>query len=51
MGIVNNPLTNSVFVDDYNYLSAPTPPGSDERITEAGEIRITEAGEIRITED
>jgi hypothetical protein len=26
------------------------PPGSEERITESGEIRITEDGQVRVTE-
>lgn len=49
-GIANNPLVESPYVDDLSYLAAPTPPGSEERITQDGEIRITQDGEIRITE-
>lgn len=49
LGIVNNPLTNSPYVDDFSYLSAPTPPGSEERITSEDDIRLTSEGEIRVT--
>lgn len=48
--IVKNPIVFSPYVDDFNYFAAPTPPGSEERITEDSVIRITEGGEIRITE-
>lgn len=45
-----DPLVFSPYVEDFNYFAAPTPPGSEERITEDGVIRITQDGEIRITE-
>jgi hypothetical protein len=48
--LINNPLTISLYVDDFNYFAAPTPPGSEERIIEDGEIRITQDDDIRITE-
>lgn len=48
--LVNNPLTISLYVDDFNYLATPTPPGSDELITENGDLILTENGNDLITE-
>lgn len=47
---VKNPITHSLMVEDLYYLAAPTPPGSEERITSSGDIRITDDGDIRITD-
>lgn len=48
--LTNNPLTHSLYVDDYSYHAAPTPPGSSEFITENGDLLITENGNEFITE-
>jgi hypothetical protein len=50
MDAVKNPITNSLYVDDLFYQAAPTPPGSEERITQDGIIRDAQDGEIRVTE-
>lgn len=48
MGIVDNPLTHSLFVDDFSYLAAPTPPGGEELTDNDGEILLDNDGEILI---
>jgi hypothetical protein len=48
--LVANPLTVSLYVDDYNYFAVPTPPASDELITENGDLILTENGNELITE-
>jgi|GEM_PF-4829443 len=48
-GIVNNPLTVSLYVEDYAYLAAPTPPGSEELVGNDDEILLGNDGEILTT--
>lgn len=49
-GLTQDPFVFSLYVDDYSYLSSPTPPGSEERETDNDILRITDDGEIRITD-
>jgi len=50
IGIVNNPLTVSVYVQDNSNQGNSPPPGSEFRITDALQMRITDAGDNRITD-
>ena len=45
-GIINNPITNSLFVDDFNYLAAPTPPGVEELDDNDDELLLDNDGKI-----
>jgi hypothetical protein len=49
--LVHNPLTEPIFFQYWTDESiVPPPPGSEVRITDAGENRITDAGDIRVTD-
>jgi hypothetical protein len=51
IGIVNNPLTESVFVIPPNSgASIPIPPSESLIITEDGQFMISETGSFLITE-
>lgn len=49
IGVKDNPLIKSPFIQDWDQGVDFPPPGSDFRITNASEDRVTNAGDKRIT--
>jgi hypothetical protein len=50
MGVVFNPLVYNVFTQQFNEHGDFPPPGSELRITDAGDQRVTDSGDNRITD-
>lgn len=50
LGVVENPLTTSLFVATFDEVGFPIPPASAFRITDSGDLRITDSFDKRITD-
>lgn len=49
IGIINNPLTHSVYVNDEYFIAQP-PVGMQDLITEGGDFIMTESANFLTTE-
>lgn len=49
-GSYASPIVKSPYVQDFKFSGNPSPPGSEEMITETGIFMVTESGNRMITE-